>query len=401
MNHLLAPDYQVVARSPDPANVFVGSPALARLPSGRLICTYEWFRGYPLKETIPNQCETLVSDDDAQSWRQTASTDLLWPSPFVVANALYLIGNRRGTRDIAIARSDDAGETWSDPSTLFAGRYTNAPTNVARLGATVYRAFETCPPGNANWQSLVVAGDTTSDLLDPTAWRMSNHVAWPGTPASFKQGEHPQGLFPPSPANSIPEDGWLEGNVIVVNDRLRNILRVRFQGEATAGICAVCDVDDDGRDLVSRFAQFYPMPGAQCKFHIRHDPESGCFWSATTLATDTFQPPEPLWERGYKGSPGNERRVLALLFSLDGLNWCQAGFIAIAPSPMESFSYAYLLVTGDDLLVLARTSVGGKNQHDTNLITLHRIESFRRLIPAGLIPDRSQLGGGSPTRKGS
>ena len=378
----LAPNYQELGRSTDPENVFVGSPALAGLPSGRLICSYEWFRGYPLKEKVPDQCETLFSDDDGETWQPGGRTDLMWASPFVVGESLYQIGNLRGSRDIAICRSEHGGATWSPPSVLFQGRYTNAPTSVTLRGDTIYRAFETCPPGNGNWQSLVVAGDATRDLLDPAAWRMSNHVPYPGTPVTFKQGEHPQGLYPPR--KNIPEDGWLEGNAVAVGDRLRIILRVRMQGEATAGICGVCEVTDDGTELTSRFVQFYPMPGGQCKFHIISDPCTGLFWTATTVATDTFQPAEPLWERGFKGSPGNERRVLVLMFSRDALNWFQAGFVAIAPSPMESFSYPGNLIRGDDLLIAARTSLGGKNQHDTNLVTLHRVRDFRALVPEGL-----------------
>jgi hypothetical protein len=381
MNRLLAPNYTILARSADPQNVFIGSPALAELPSGRLICTYEWFRGQPLKEKVADQCETLLSDDDGKTWQRGGRTDLMWASPFAVGDMLYLIGNLRGSRSIAICRSTDSGVSWSPPAVLFEGRYTNAPTSVTRRGDTICRAFETCPPGNGNWQSLVVAGDATRDLLDPAAWRMSNHVPYPGTPATFKQGDHPQGLYPPQ--KNIPEDGWLEGNVVAVGDRLRIILRVRMQGEATAGICGVCEVTDDGDQLTNRFAQFYPMPGGQCKFHIVPDPHTGLFWTTATVATDTFQRAESLWERGFKGSPGNERRVLLLLFSRDALNWFQAGFIVIAPSVMESFSYTSQLIHGADLLICARTSLGGKNQHDTNLVTLHRVQNFRDLVPEG------------------
>ena len=46
MNRLLAPDYTILARSDDPQNVFVGSPALAELPSGRLICDSLRFRAF-------------------------------------------------------------------------------------------------------------------------------------------------------------------------------------------------------------------------------------------------------------------------------------------------------------------------------------------------------------------
>ncbi len=381
MNRLLAPDYTILARSDDPQNVFVGSPALAELPSGRLICTYEWFHGHPLKEKVPDQCETLFSDDDGEIWQPGGKTDLMWASPFAVGDMLYLIGNLRASRSIAICRSSDGGVSWSPPTVLFEGRYTNAPTAVTRRGDTIYRAFETCPPGNGNWQSLVVAGDATRDLLDPAAWRMSNHIPYPGTPATFKQGDHPQGLYPPR--KNIPEDGWLEGNVVDVGDRLRIILRVRLQGEATAGICGVCEVTDDDGGLTNRFLQFYPMPGGQCKFHIVPDPRTGLFWTAVTPVTDSFQPAEPLWEQGFKGSPGNERRVLVLMFSRDALNWFQAGFVAIVSTFMESFSYTSQLIHGDDLLIAARTSLAGKNQHDTNLVTLHRVKDFRALVPEG------------------
>jgi hypothetical protein len=43
-----------------------------------------------------------------------------------------------------------------------------------------------------------------------------------------------------------------------------------------------------------------------------------------------------------------------------------------------------LLIDGDDLVVMCRTSQGGLNNHDTNLITLHRIRDFRHLVPERL-----------------
>jgi len=384
---VLAADYQVLARSPDPMNVFAGSPALAGLPSGRLVATYEWFRHGPGKEKVPDQCEVLTSDDDGATWVRRAATDLMWASPFALGDTLYLIGNRRGSRDIGIARSDDGGQTWTPESVLFAGRYTNAPTSITFSHGRVYRAFETCTPGNSTWKSLLVAGDCDRNLLDPGAWRMSNHVPYPGTPEAFTQG-----MYPPNPPRWIPEDGWLEGNVVEVRGRLRIVLRVRMQGEATAGVCGICDVADDGRTLTNRFAQFHPMPGGQCKFHIVRDEADGLFWTTTTPATDAFQPPDPLWDRGFRGSPGNERRVLVLMYSRDALNWFMAGVVAISADPLESFSYASQLIRGDDMLILSRTSAGGKDQHDTNLITLHRVEGFRELVPPSFMPDAGGQG---------
>ena len=95
MNKMLAGDFQILAESPDRANVYTGSPCLAQLPSGRLIASYEWFRQQPYVEKIPDQLDILVSDDGGSRWRKTAALDIIWPSLFAVDETLYCIGNRR------------------------------------------------------------------------------------------------------------------------------------------------------------------------------------------------------------------------------------------------------------------------------------------------------------------
>jgi len=77
MTDVLARDYQVLAESPDPQNVFAGSPSLARLPRGRLVATHDWFRTDPDKEKMPNQGQVLTSDDGGCTWTKRASTDLM------------------------------------------------------------------------------------------------------------------------------------------------------------------------------------------------------------------------------------------------------------------------------------------------------------------------------------
>ena len=373
----LAQDFVTVAKSPDPENVYLGSPALIKLPSGKLLATYEWFRPQPHKENIPDQCEVCNSEDGGRTWKRFSRTDILWGSPFVYEKTTYMIGNLRKSRDIVITRSDDEGRTWTPEVKLFEDRYTNAPTTVLFKNGFVYRAFETCPKiagkGNSVWESTVVAGDLSKDLLDPESWRISPKLSYPGTPPTLSRGLYSN----PEPGH-ITEDGWLEGNVIAVDGGMRVVLRVRMDGEATAGIAAVCDLEDDGENMVYRFEGFYPMPGAQCKFHILYDEVSRLYWTTVTIPTNTMQPRAPLKEIGFKGSPGNERRILMLIYSIDALNWFAAGCVAMSTNPLEAFSYASQLIDGDDLLVLSRTSLGGHNQHDTNLITFHRVENFRR-----------------------
>ncbi len=371
---ILTQEHLVLAQSPDPENVYTGSPSLARLASGRLVASYEWFRQAPLKEQIPDQMAVLVSDDDGETWRKTAALDFIWPSLFVYRDDLYVIGNRRASRDICIARSRDGGENWSEMVNLFEGRYHCAPTSVLLRRDFVYRAFETCKGPRTDWKSLVVVGDLSGNLLDPASWRMSNQIGFPGVPDGLTQRK-----YPPSHEDKVPHDSWLEGNVIDVRGEMRVLLRTIIDGHSTAGLAAVCKLEEVGNEMRYRFLQFYPMPGAQCKFHVVYDRRSDLFWTTVTIPTDTWQNREPLRAIGFQGPPGNERRILMLMYSIDALNWLQAGCVAMDQHPCHSFSYASQLIVGDDLLVLARTSQGGRNQHDTNLITLHRVRDFRKL----------------------
>jgi hypothetical protein len=86
-----------------------------------------------------------------------------------------------------------------------------------------------------------------------------------------------------------------------------------------------------------------------------------------------------LKRRGYKGGAGNERRILTLFYGLDGLNWLQAGVVALAKDPLQSFMYSHMFIDGDDLLFAVRTSKQGGNNHDAELITFHRVRDFRSL----------------------
>jgi hypothetical protein len=158
--------------------------------------------------------------------------------------------------------------------------------------------------------------------------------------------------------------------------------RTRLAAQTTANIAGVCDLTDEGGRLSLEFTQFSPMPGAQNKFHVIYDDASRLYWTPATLVTDSQD------QLGYcraargrgefRGTGGNERRILMLLYSLDALNWFQAGCIAMARRLRQSFMYACPLIDGDDLLILSRTSRDARDQHDADLCTFHRLSGFRR-----------------------
>ncbi len=370
----LAQDHVIVARTPSP-DLITDDPALVRLPSGRLLATWTFRRTgtFEAAQSNPQRFRLAWSEDEGCTWTQLAPLEINMGLPLVHDGALYLLGNALGRRDIIISRSGDEGRTWAPFVTVFRGSYWNAPTGNAVKDSTFYRAFgapnDEGVYNDRGSRCVVVAGDLRKDLLQPSAWRLSNDLVYPGTPPSLKVG-----LFG-------REDHWLEPNTINVKGRIRVLLRPRIDRYATSSLAAVCDLDDDGRQLRLSFSQFYPLPGAQNKFHIIFDNVSRLFWMTSNLPTSTqdLELAQRLAATGHKRSPGDERRFLMLFYSVDALNWFQAGCIAMWPSMLQSFNYVTQIVDGEDMLFLSRTSKAGPNQHDADLITFHRLKDFRSL----------------------
>ncbi len=407
----LAQKYVVVHRvrdleDPEKA-VCVGTPDILQLPSGRLIASMELWLKRPTSGDeggidYPHHCKIKASDDGGRTWKQISTNGITWGSLFYVKDTLHMIGNDPHKRDIRIVRSPDGGRTWSKPVVLFDdSRYHGSATPVHVKGGFIYRAFEDMDQGSA---SLVIAGDLSRDLLDPAAWRMSNKAEPPrNTPSLSRSASNKR-------AGRDSAGNWfLEGNVVEIRGELYVLLRTRIDVQLTAGMTSVCKLGDDGSTMNYRFVQFYPMPGGQNKFKILFDAVSGLYWTCSAVVSDPYQDPRPLAERGFSGNPGNMRRILMLNYSIDGLNWFQAGCVATSKNPLESFHYSSQAVVGDDLLVLCRSSIGGDrgyedytwqtsyaegkakmpyNNHDSNMITLHRVKSFRSLA-LDLKPDYS------------
>jgi len=360
----------VVTTTPDKGICTCG-PGLVKLADGMLFATVPfWARATKRHRT---EVRTARSTDGGQSWTPLEPLPYFTATPWVHNGALYLFAHRVGKRyrndDLVLLRSGDGGRTWSEPITLFKGHYWNCPTGMVVKDGRVYRAFDQLDVrGRAE---RVVAGDLGADLMDPGSWRISNPAAFPGVPEAL--------MRPGTPRKSR----WLEPNVVNVRGRMILISRVEVAAMTTASIAGVCDLADDGNTLRLAFTQFYPIPGGQNKLHIVHDRVAGLFWTPATLVTDSQDHvgycKRARQRRVFTGTGGNERRILMLLYSIDALNWFQAGCIAVAPRLRQSFMYACPLIDGQDMLILSRTSRDGRDQHDADLCTFHRVRNFRSL----------------------
>ena len=370
---MLDAEMQVVAESPDPGKIFLYEPALVKLPSGRLLVTFEHTL-IDANAEVPHRFRLAITEDGGRTWQQQPPLDLHSAQPFVHEGKLYLLGNVTIRRNIVILRSDDEARSWTGPVTLFEGSYWNAPTGVLIKNGRLYRSFNLHEdsdgtPNLRNYEGcVVVAADLSRNLLDPAAWRMSNRLDYPGTPR----------LLTRVPVAGRRPDHWLESNLVEVKSEIRGFHRLRIPGggaqgqthQSTAGLAAVTDLRDDGRTLKHTFGQLYPIPGAQNKFHIIRDEPSGLYWMAGNIPVDSLGRPPG----------GDDRRILILMYSVDAHNWFQAGCVAMSKKPREAYNYASLLPDGDDLLLAVRTALGGEqSQAKSTHITFHRVRGSRSL----------------------
>jgi hypothetical protein len=378
--------------------LIIDDVTLTELPGGALLCGYTFNRdsrerSHPRdgdRQTFqwsnPFQLRLARSDDDGATWREVAALDLNMGFPFVHEGRLYLIGNRLGRRDVVICVSDDEGVSWTEPVTLFEGAYWNTPAGVVVKDGILYRGMGTISdsPWGGGWNAVcVLAGDLTAPL-DPASWRISEPLVYPGTPSELVH--RVPGADVPVPGTLVPGH-WLEANVVEIGGVLRLIAVTRQQN-----IVGLCAITDTGTDLRLDFDCLYPVPGGHAKMFIIRDPETGLFWSQADIA------PDPLdltgWNRaargeGYEGEPELDRHILTAVYSVDALNWFQAGAVVIGERREHGFQYAAPLIRGDDMLYAVRTGVDdAANQHDANRVTLHRVRGFRglahELIPGGL-----------------
>ena len=82
-----------------------------------------------------------------------------------------------GHGNVVIGRSDDEGETWTAPITLFPMCYKNgyhsAPGSVSEYGGLLYIAVDTGGWSDCAFPMSVLTADADKDLLDPANWELA------------------------------------------------------------------------------------------------------------------------------------------------------------------------------------------------------------------------------------
>lgn len=374
----------IIATTPSPETLYLGSPGIAILPDGSYVASHDFFG-----KSGPELGSTRIfgSRDRGVTWTRLAQLPATtWGALFTHRGALYLQGIGPEYGDVLLRRSDDGGRTWSDPTTakhgrLFTGKFHSAPVPVVVHAGRIWRAVEEVVNHRLwprHFAALVLSAPEQSDLLDAANWTRTNGV--PFDPA-WVPGRRP---------------GWLEGNVVVApGGRLVNLLRVNAEVDETgvftlrapaAGIpryevAARIEIADDGK--TARFdaaAGFFRMPGSQSKFTIRFDGKTNRYWS---LANKITLPHE---DREHRVSPIAQRNVIRLTSSADLRTWREHGVVlrwreGEKLTRQDRFAFQNLdwQFDGDDLIAVSRTAWNAQSFHNANHLTFHRVEKFRHL----------------------
>jgi len=352
----------VIAQSENPKKLFLGSPSLAVLPDGSYVVSHDFFG--PGSDW--NTTAIFRSTDRGKSWGKTATIkEQFWSRLFVHRGELYIIGCTGRWGSLVIRRSDDGGRTWTEPGDADDGvllkadeRWLHGIAGGAMLEheGRLYKSAVRRKPGPRKWEDpqtfVVLSADVDADLLKASSWRVSNGVS---------SHPHPEGMFLTD-----------EGNIVADRDgALHNMMRVHEAKEG--GMAGLLTLSDKGRALsFDRENGYFKFPGGATKFTVRYDERSDRWWSLANWAQEKDLPKARM--------PAWTRNTLALTSANPLREWRVESVLLYHPEvKTHGFQYADWHFDGQDIIAAVRTAYGNApNAHDSNYLTFHRIEDFRK-----------------------
>ncbi len=372
----LAQDYTVINKV-DTLDWYGVDPSIIILPDG----TYMASMAYYLEESGRNfdakvldmHISVSVSKDKGKNWNDIAKLPYGVFVPFCFDGELYAFVQHKAHSTVMFIKSNDMGYTWSEPVVITEEPLFINHTHFLRMGNYVYLIAD------RSFHSLVAMRcDLSKGIMNPDAWIISNEMDLPNIPDLLIRKD----VRVPFNARSVMFMAVIEGIITEVNGRMIVTGRPYYLDNIVPNLAAVAELFDDGDKLRLEFAHYYPFPCAQVRYDVAWDEESKLFWmigNTQTNGLDLLNCREELNASGFVGGPGNDRRFLTLWFSTDSLNWMPVGLVAGTSDMLQSFHYPSMCIEGDDIIMAVRTSVDGDNQHDSDLLTFHRIENFRDL----------------------
>jgi hypothetical protein len=395
-------DLNEVAYHDEPSQIYLGSPSIVRLSSGRLVASHDFFGvGYGSQ---PRNVSVYISDDNGETWSFISYIKhSYWTTLAVYNNMIYAIGTDSDSNaKIRIHRSSDNGASWNyngndDGVILFNGSFATGPTPIVIANQVMYRGIEAWPAPSRwpdDFQAAIISCDfskfsglTADDpIMSPNNWRLT-------PPLVFNNDWIPKS-FP-----NITKPGYLEGNVVIVpkpsSKELRVLNIIRFNSIPLSNLAIILELNQTTNTL--SFVSIIKFPGGITKFSIRYDPVTETYFSLVNPVTLSYHP--------------TQRNILSLSYTEDLINlsnWTigvdrllhdDTGFTVNDSLRYTGFHYVdwqfdgfsslknqsscieWNCDGGPHIIYLVRTSYRGANSfHNSNRITYKVLKNYRQLI---------------------
>lgn len=333
----------VVDRSPNAADVFIGSPSLCRAPDGALLASHDWF-GWGTTWEQSAQTAVLRSTDNGRTWQAQASVEpMLWGSLFERDGVVGLLGCNKRFGSPALALSYDGGLTWSRPALV--------PTDSEHgCGATPVVEWQ-----GRLWKGYTSKGPETHtiELLSAPveSWTWAERWTW-------------------SKTYTVMPERVSEPNLLPMGREMRVVCRLNSPYPPTGVTGDPCEkgfLSNRGYALdFGRWSNFtidwreIGLPGGHSKFSIRRVGNE--WWCVSNMGTADC----PL-----------RRDWLWLSRSDDGLVWGPVRTLTgLTDNPAQmAWQYPDFLVERGRLLVLSRTATpSAQSFHNADQLTFHTFD---------------------------
>ena len=360
----------------------VCAPSIVRLPSGKLLVLHDVPCDRSQNPACPCLAILLQSEDNGKTWKYVCDIRPAFnPMIFLHNGELYILALSTDYTDLIIGKSVDEGKTWTSPVTILRGE------NINRFGwhrgampfiehnGTLYTSVEygfvneLIRPSEAELKNAYDSDADPKSRADATLWRAGDKI--------IRLSHYAGVLSIRKDADMLKPENWcvtplyfpgeydprqcIEGNLLILPDgKLYDFLRTIRSGKSL-----LLKLDEknprEGELSFVRLDEQFPL-SSQSKFDIKYDEASKRY-----IAFGNLYP--------------YGRRTLVMAVSKDFENWDTAYTVADVKNTPDCFSYPSWIFDGEDILLVSRTAYNGAtNQHDTNMITFHKIKNYRQYI---------------------
>ena len=343
---------------------FIASPSILRHPDGYLLSSMDVFAA----DAPQNLTFIFRSDDDGKTWHYVCDVyPCFWGKLFLHKGDVYLLSVNTEYGDLLIGKSEDGGNSFSAPVTLFRGcggkkgsvGVHKNPQPVVNYNGRIWNTLEWGSWSAGYHAPMVMSCAEDDDLLNPANWAFTPPLKFNNEWQGVAKGE---------------TNGNIEGTLVVAPDgNFYNIMRYdTTRCEPRFGLAVAYKVNTEDPHAPLSFSHVINFMGNLAKFSIKPDEKTGKYYTIIDRIT------------GPDATDYCSRNLLSLMVSDDLCEWNLVtnvyNFKPRTDHKVAGFQYTDFLIEGDDIIFLCRVALNdAPNGHDSNYQVFDKIENFRNI----------------------